>query len=175
MFKFTAPTLNDVSELSELACTCFTETFAHLYPPKDLEAFLRESYAPEVLTHEIMDEGNFWRVVRDAEKMIAYLMCSPVGLPHPEANPEKEGELKRLYIRQSHQGLGLGKELMTIALAYLDAHYGRAPQWIGVWSENHKAQALYKGYGFEKVGDYEFPVGDTMDAEFILRKSSLSR
>ena len=44
------------------------------------------------------------------------------------------------------------------------------PQWIGVWSDNFKAQALYKAYGFERVGEYKFPVGKTLDDEFILRR-----
>ena len=31
--------------------------------------------------------------------------------------------------------------------------------WIGVWSENLGAQRFYARYGFEKVGEYEFSVG----------------
>ena len=42
--------------------------------------------------------------------------------------------------------------------------------WIGVWSENFGAQKLYGRLGFEKVGEYEFPVGGTRDREFILRR-----
>ena len=42
--------------------------------------------------------------------------------------------------------------------------------WIGVWSENHGAQRLYARHGFEKVGEYEFKVGQTRDHEFILRR-----
>jgi ribosomal protein S18 acetylase RimI-like enzyme len=162
----------DVPALSELACACFTETFGHLYPPQDLEAFLHESYAPAVLANEVEDADYFWRVVYEDERMIAYLMCAPVGLPHRDADPASEGELKRLYVRQSHQGRGLGKILMDMALEHLSARYSGAAQWIGVWSENHRAQMLYQAYGFEKVGDYEFRVGETMDAEFILRKSA---
>ena len=42
--------------------------------------------------------------------------------------------------------------------------------WIGVWSENLGAQRFYGRYGFEKVGEYLFPVGNTNDHEFILRR-----
>jgi ribosomal protein S18 acetylase RimI-like enzyme len=39
-----------------------------------------------------------------------------------------------------------------------------------VWSENFGAQRFYARYGFEKAGEYLFPVGDTNDLEFILRR-----
>jgi len=39
-----------------------------------------------------------------------------------------------------------------------------------VWSENLRAQSLYRGYGFEKAGEYSFPVGETLDRELIFRR-----
>jgi ribosomal protein S18 acetylase RimI-like enzyme len=94
----------------------------------------------------------------------------PVGLPHPDADPAREGELKRLYVDTSHHGRGIGKQLLALGLGYLSERYGDAPQWIGVWSENIKAQALYRANGFEKAGEYGFVVGGVTDREFILRK-----
>ena len=159
-----------ISALSQLAMDTFTETFAHLYPPEDLSAFLEKSYAPEKLATETADPAQFWRIVCDGDDAVAYLQCGPVGLPHPDADPARAGELKRLYVHSSQQGKGLGRMLMAIALNWLGETYGDAPQWIGVWSENHKAQALYRSYGFERVGEYQFPVGQTLDDEFILRR-----
>jgi ribosomal protein S18 acetylase RimI-like enzyme len=46
--------------------------------------------------------------------------------------------------------------------------------WIGVWSENHGAQRFYARQGFEKVGEYGFAVGSTVDREFILRRTPAS-
>ena len=159
-------------DLSELACDVFCDTFAHLYPPEDLEAFLKSSYAPEVLADEIVNPAYYYRWVLDAwGHPLAYLQCAPVGLPHADADPQNQGELKRLYVRTSAQGQGLGRLLLEDGLAWIEATYGPAPQWIGVWSENHKAQALYKAYGFDKVGTYDFVVGETRDYEFILRRN----
>ena len=42
--------------------------------------------------------------------------------------------------------------------------------WVGAWSENLGAQRFYARHGFEKVGDYIFPVGSINDLEFILRR-----
>jgi diamine N-acetyltransferase len=169
--QFLPVSLAQVSFLSQLACASFIETFAHLYPAPDLEAFLTKAYAPEALAGEVGDPRHDWLMVWDNEDAIAYVQCAPVGLPHPEADPAREGEIKRLYVRQSHQGQGLGKILMDMALEKLSQRYGKAHQWVGVWSENHKAQALYQGYGFIKAGEYKFAVGTTLDDEFILRRT----
>jgi RimJ/RimL family protein N-acetyltransferase len=42
--------------------------------------------------------------------------------------------------------------------------------YIGVWSGNAGAQRLYARHGFEKIGEYDFPVGQHLDREFILRQ-----
>jgi diamine N-acetyltransferase len=160
-----------VPALSALATDSFTETFGYLYPPEDLEAFLRKSYAPEVLAVEVQDPTQHWRIVLDdSGAAVAYLQCGTVGLPHPDARPGLEGELKRLYVHSSQQGKGLGKRLLLAAIDHMTERFGDAPQWIGVWSENTKAQALYATFGFERVGEYQFAVGNTLDDEFILRR-----
>jgi len=165
------PTTQHLPALSELAAATFTETFGHLYPPEDLQAFLLKSYAVEKLAAEVTDPANFWKLVLgDDGRALAYLQCGPVGLPHDEADPKGHGELKRIYVHSSAQGRGLGKRLLTVAMDWMQEVYGDAPQWIGVWSENHKAQALYAAYGFERVGGYKFAVGKTLDDEFILRR-----
>lgn len=149
----------------------FTETFGHLYPPADLAHYLDTAYAPAQLEAELADARNFWQLILDHDgTAIAYLECVPAHLPHPEVDPAADGEVQRIYVLGSHQGRGLGRRLMTLALDHLHERYGSAPQWIGVWSANHRAQALYAAYGFEKVGEYEFPVGETRDREFILRR-----
>lgn len=160
-----------VPALSALAIETFTETFGHLYPPEDLDAFLSKFYTPDALALEVRDPAQYWRVVLDdSGAAVAYMQCGKVGLPHPDARPDFEGELKRLYVHSSQQGKGLGKTLLSAAIDYMTERFGDAPQWIGVWSENTKAQALYGSFGFHRVGEYQFAVGQTLDDEFILRR-----
>ena len=158
--------------LSALAVDTFTATFGHLYSPEDLRDFLETSYNPATLAEEVADPQYVWRMAWDADgRALGYLQCGPVSLPHAEADPARHGELKRLYVAPAAQGKGLGKILLAAALGHLAERFGEAPQWIGVWSENHRAQALYAAHGFVRVGAYAFPVGRVKDHEFILRRT----
>ncbi len=162
------PTAEHVPQLQSLMRATFTETFGHLYPPADLATYLDSAYATERLRAEVSDPWNFWRLVLDGSgEPMAYLECVPAHLPHPEVRPEEQGEIERIYVLKRQQGKGLGRKLMSLAIDHLNERYGDAPQWLGVWSENLRAQALYRSYGFDKVGEYTFPVGNTHDHEFI--------
>ena len=161
----------DAEALSHLSCTCFTQTFGHLYAPSDLDAFLDEAYSPTVLRAELEDpERATWLLFEDAtdEAPIGYVTACPAHLPHPDVAPG-DGEIQRLYILQGHQGGGRGTLLLETALEWLERD-GPRTLWIGVWSENYGAQRLYARHGFEIVGDYSFMVGDHADHELITRR-----
>ena len=160
-------TPDDAETLTALGRATFTETFAHLYPPEDLAAFLDEAHQPERYAAWAIDQAyGLWIAEADGQP-IGYALAGPNTLPHPDAAPG-DGELKRIYVSQVAQGLGAGSSLLKAALDWLTIP-GR-PLWIGVWSQNHGAQRLYGRHGFVKAGEYEFPVGKTRDREFILRR-----
>ena len=101
-------------------------------------------------------------------RLLGYAQVGPCKLPHPEVTAD-HGELYQIYVRREAQGLGLGKRLLAIALDHLAATRP-GPVWLGVWSGNHKAQAVYRKIGFDKVGEYQFPVGAWRDEEYIFRR-----
>ena len=41
--------------------------------------------------------------------------------------------------------------------------------WLGVWEENLSAQKFYQKYGFEKVGELQFPYGDVIGTNYVLK------
>lgn len=160
---------HDAEALSRLSAETFSATFAHLYPPADLEAFLDEAYAVERSRGHLTDAATAtWLMEQDGEAM-GYALAGPCGLPHPEVTPGC-GELKRIYLLSAFQGGGRGSRLLQTALDWLEAEK-TGDLWIGVWSGNLGAQRLYERMGFSKVGEYTFRVGATLDHEFILRRS----
>ena len=158
----------DAETVSALAARTFTETFGGLYPPDDLACFLRDAYAVEkqraILSHP---DYAVWLLEHDGVA-VGHAAAGPCGLPHAEVAPG-DGEIKRLYLLQGHQGGGTGTRMMQTILAWL-LRDGPRTLWVGAWSENLGAQRFYARHGFEKVGDYIFPVGSINDLEFILRR-----
>ena len=161
-------TAADAQGLADIGARTFTETFGSLYRPPDLAAFLSQAHSVERARRDLADPGLAVWLVEAAGGVAGYCKAGPCGLPHPQARPA-DGELKSLYLLRAHQGRGLGRSLLGTALAWLERE-GPRPLWVGVWSENHGAQRLYRRHGFETVGDYRFPVGEARDLELIMRR-----
>ena len=146
----------------------FVEGFAIPYPAEDLKAFLDHSFSPDTIREKLKEPGAAWWVATRGGELLAFANVGPNTLPHPDARPS-HAELRRLYVAKAAQGLGLGTKLLAVALDWMETH-GDGPLWIGVWSGNLKAQKLYAAHGFEKAGEYQYPVGAWRDDEFILRR-----
>lgn len=158
----------DTDRARDLTMRTFAETFAHLYPPDDLAAFFRDTYARAKFQQLLASEVHaLWLLERDGQA-IGHALAGPCNLPHDEVRPG-DGEIHRLYILRAHHNGSWGGRLMQTALEWLERD-GPRTLWIGVWSENLGAQRFYGRYGFEKVGAYLFAVGATRDHEFILRR-----
>lgn len=157
----------DAERLTKLGAETFSDAFAHLYPPRDLADFLAGAHASARYAAWAADPAyGLWIAERDGAD-VGYALAGPCHLPHLEVTPGC-GELWRIYVRRQMQGCGLGARLLAQSLDWLAAPGRRL--WIGVWSGNHGAQRLYARRGFEKVGEYEFPVGHVRDHEFILSR-----
>jgi diamine N-acetyltransferase len=157
----------DTDALAVLGRDTFAETFGHLYPATDLAAFLNEAHAAGLYADWAVDPAFGLWVAETQGTLVGYALAGPCHLPHPEVTAEC-GELWRLYVRAAAQGASLGAGLLERALGWLEQPGRRL--WIGVWSGNLGAQRLYARYGFSKVGDYAFSVGETRDHEFILAR-----
>jgi ribosomal protein S18 acetylase RimI-like enzyme len=163
-------TADDALALRDIGVRTFVETFGHMYPPEDLQAFLDESHAPEAYLRYLGDDAYALWVLADGDDVRGYALAGPSGLPHADVRPG-DGELKRLYVDSALQNSGWGGRLFREALAWLERD-GPRTLWISVWSENFGAQRFYARHGFAKAGEYEFPVGRIRDREFIFRRDA---
>ena len=164
---------DDAPALAGLKLATFRQTFLDEgfgipYPPADLAAFETASYSIPAVEAELADSSKQSWVAEVDGRLLGYAQVGPCKLPHADVQPE-HGELYQLYVLREAQGRKLGKLLLDAALAYL-AEKRPGPTWLGVWSGNEKAQAVYAAKGFAKVGDYRFKVGSWYDEEYIFRK-----
>lgn len=159
----------DAGALSALARDTFDETFGHLYKPEDLAMFQEESQSAGAYRQYLTDPHvAIWAGAIATGELVGFATAGPCKLPAPGLE-KNAGEIRHLYLRGSVQREGLGTRLLVKALDWLKAE-GFSPLYVGVWSENFGAQRLYARYGFEKIGEYDFPVGKHLDREFILRQ-----
>jgi GNAT superfamily N-acetyltransferase len=162
----------DAVALAGLARETFVETFGHLYRPADLAAFLEKSQSVAAYALALADPRvAVWVAEGTGGGLTGFLNAGPCKLPLPEPEPNA-GEIRQLYLRSSVQGSGLGTRMLVTGLDWLAAQ-GHYPLYVGVWSGNFGAQRLYGRFGFEKVGEYDFPVGEHLDREFILRRRTI--
>lgn len=158
----------DLPALVALSKKTFSDKFAHLYNPEDLSAFLEESHGEANYQGWLADPETLIRVAEDGRgRLKAYLLCSPLSLPADNALPGAV-ELKRVYVDASLQGQGIGSRFIAEALDWARAR-GAPEIYLSVFSENYEAQRLYGRLGWEKVGEFIFPVGRHRDLEFLLR------
>lgn len=158
----------DLTRLVSLARKTFVDKFGHLYQPADLAAFLAEAHTADTYRALIADPKVLLRVAETQKgELAAYLVCGPLSLPAENAPPGSV-ELKRLYVDQPLQGYGLGSRFIEETLNWAQA-CGSPEIYLSVFSENIGAQKLYARYGWQKVGEFMFPVGDHEDLEFLMR------
>ncbi|HEY2359175.1 MAG TPA: GNAT family N-acetyltransferase [Phenylobacterium sp.] len=162
----------DAPALAAIGAQTFTETFGHLYPPADLAGFLAEAYSLERTRADLADPAKASWLVEADGRVAGYALAGPCALPHQDVTADC-GELKRLYLLKPWQNGGLGARLFAETIAWLQTGNPRTI-WIGVWSENYGAQRFYARHGFEKAGEYDFKVGQTVDREYIYRRSAES-
>lgn len=167
-------TAADIAALADLGRRAITAKFGHLYKPEDFATFLGQAHSEAKVAKEIADPGMRVAVIEEAGVLVAF--CKLVlesTMPTGHSDARRPLELKQLYTDPDRIGGGLGARLMDWALAQA-AEAGADEIQLSVYSENPEAQRFYHRYGFAKIADIEFWVGDHCDPEFMFAKRLVS-
>ena len=158
----------DVPELVTLASDAFVGAFGHLYKPEDLAQFLAENRTVEKYRQQLADLPTLIQVAEIDGKLAAYCLIvrGEEFEERPEPRPERPVFLSQLYCHPDFIGRGLGAALIEWAIAEARAWNSDAVQ-LSVFSGNLGAQRFYQRYGFGKVADIDFWVGNHCDHEFL--------
>ena len=164
-----AATPADIPALSRLAISSFVDKFGELYPSADLAAFIAGSLSEANIAAELANPARLYRLAQRDDALLAFcklgLTC---GFPE-YARGRKVLELKQLYAAAAATGQGIGGALMDWAMQEFAAR-GADEVQISVYSGNDGAQRFYARYGFEKVADITFKVGEQLDPEFLFAR-----
>lgn len=158
--------VEDAATLDGIFETSFCDTFAHLYRPEDLDAFL-SSFGVADWEVQLGDPACAFRIGEVHGEPVGYVKLGPMKLPVETDRPALL--LDQLYILKEHHGAGIAHALMDWTLAEAKRR-GAEELYLTVFTENHRARRFYDRYGFEAVGRYEFMVGRHADEDIIMRK-----
>jgi ribosomal protein S18 acetylase RimI-like enzyme len=170
-------------DLSAFAIRCFEATFAAFNSRENMDAYLDSALRP---THfrallESTDASasppglryELWRarrphVGREPGEIIAYSMLA-TDEPPPCVGGECPIELRRLYVDHAYHGAGLAQAMMARVMERARIR-GAKTIWLGVWERNFRAQAFYQKWGFERVGEKVFVVGDDPQIDWVMAR-----
>ena len=158
----------DAEALAELGRESFTAAFGHRYKPEDLAAFLAEYRTVEKFRAHLADPPTLIAVAELDGRLAAYCLIvrGQTFDEQPEPRPKRPVFISQLYCGADATGQGLGAALMAWVIDEARAWGADAVQ-LSVFSENFGAQRFYQRYGFGKVADIDFWVGNHRDDEFL--------
>ena len=155
----------DAGALAALFRESFCSTFAHLYPPEDLEAFLGK-FSREAWESELADAHYAFQVAEADGKPVGFAKLGPPSLPVETCGHAIE--LRQLYLLHDWRGAGIAHALMDWAIEEARVR-GAQEMFLTVYTDNHRAKRFYQRHGFEEVGPYKFMVGTQADEDIIMR------
>lgn len=162
-------TPGDAEAIAAFANGSFTHTFGHIYDPADLATFLADWNPPARVRAQLADPGYAIALVRDeAAAILGYIKMGPVDFDLPAGQPTGDAvELHQLYVADAAKGTGVAVALMEWGIAW--ARDRASILYLTVFTENDRAQAFYRRYGFYDVGRNEFRVGNHVDEDRFFR------
>lgn len=159
----------DVPALSALAIESFVAKFGPLYSAQDLASFLAESLEEGPIAAEMAKSDRVYRLAEAGGRLVGFckigLTC---GFPE-HARGSRVMELKQLYTASDATGMGIGGKLMEWAMDQFTAR-GADEVQISVYAGNDGGHRFYERYGFAKVADITFKVGEQYDPEFLFAR-----
>ncbi|WP_296677511.1 GNAT family N-acetyltransferase [Novosphingobium sp.] len=164
-----AMTQADIPALSQLASDAFIAKFGHLYSAANLAMFLDDVLSPAAIAGDYADPQQIYCLAEADGALMGFAKIGLKPCRADHARGAKAMELKQLYTAAGATGQGIGGQLMDWAMAQFAAR-GADEVQLSVYAENFGGHRFYERYGFAKVADITFQVGDHIDPEFLFAR-----
>ena len=163
----------DLLQVAIFAKQSFRDTFfdAAGYDEEEFVVFINEEYSLQKLRYWMNNPNNYgFSVAMKNSVCVGFsLVGNKCKLPFEEVQENVDYEIYKCYVSKEYFGQGIARRLMDASLEWVTNNSTQGNIYIGVWSENYRAQKFYSKFGALKVGEYDYSVGETKDHEFILR------
>ena len=146
----------DVPAISRVHVDTWRTTYRGIVPDKHLEklSYDRRAKGWYQILNRAPEDGNFTYIAEDKSGEIVGFANGGV---ERTGDPVYKGELTAIYIRQNHQGKGIGRRLVQVVADRLD-RLGINSMLVWVLVDNPACQ-FYAALGGELVYEKELTIG----------------
>ena len=142
--------LNELELLQDISRLTFTQTFAEVNSPENLQNYLDKAFSVPQLSGELQDPNVEYYFSEIDQNVIGYLKIN-FGTSQTELQDDNAIEIERIYVLEEYLGKKVGQKLYDFALKRA-RETSNEYVWLGVWEENSRAINFYKKQGFQAFG-----------------------
>ncbi|WP_040308746.1 GNAT family N-acetyltransferase, partial [Asticcacaulis biprosthecium] len=158
--------LDELEIVRELALVIWPKCYRNIIGPDRVDAMLAVLYATDNLEDEMIRLNHVFWIVRYGDLDVGY------------ASAYMDGDrlwLKKLYVRDDHRGLGLGKALIQAALDHFHTdHISNSPPLemaLYVNKDNTPAIDYYLRSGFQVEAEVPVQMGPYGFTDYVMQKA----
>jgi len=167
-------TVADAEILSRLSERVFPLGCPANTSPQDLARHIANELTPQRFRALLEDDDRVVILLAEARTELAGYALLVHDCTNVQVQASAQCELRRFYVEADYHGRGIAHTLMKELLAIAADQRERA-LWLSVHSENHRAIAFYKRWGFRIVGTQIFLVGSDPQKDFVMQREATAK
>jgi ribosomal protein S18 acetylase RimI-like enzyme len=160
-------TISDLEIIQQISKQTFTETFAAVNTPENMENYVRENFNSVQVASEINNRESAFYLASLENEIIGYMKLN-FGDAQTEKQKENNLEIHRIYVLQAFHGKKMGQLLLDEAIK-IAQQTGIEYIWLGVWEENQRALQFYSKNGFVEFDKHIFTLGNDIQTDLLMR------
>ena len=166
-FLIDTPSAADAERLAALKTDTFIDSYAAGNDPAQLAAHIQRWLSVEAVAAQLADPDCETTWILDGTEPVGYLKLNR-GRAQTVPGLEAGLEVEQVYVRKSHHGLGLGGQLLDLAVETARREsFGFV--WLGVWQRNENAISLYLHRGYQVFDEHVFMFGLEAQTDLLMR------
>ena len=164
-------TLADAEALSRLSERVFPLGCPANTNPQDLAQHIANELTPQRFRVLLEDDHRVVILLAETRSELAGYALLVRQSTNAQVQSSVQCELRRFYVEAAYHGRGVADALMKELLA-IAAGQRESAIWLSVHSENQRAIAFYKRWGFRIVGTQDFLVGSDPQKDFVMQREA---
>lgn len=143
---------SEIDNVVALAHEIWNQHFVPIAGKEQVDYMLEKFQSASAITSQISSGYRYYKIVVD-DQIVGYFALAPI----PEGSTE--AQLSKIYVREDHQGRGLGRTMLAF-IEELCVGMGVRKLWLTVYRNNARTIAIYEHMGFTHAGEIVQDIGN---------------